>query len=171
MKKFMFTWTICIGILVSLYGFIYSFTSMNSIIPGGYLWISLASLGVYFCEKADIKLLPNYIVSSLAGLFWGFAGITAVGYFMARGLNATIIICSVLLVVTVCVILIHMILLEKTWLNKTPMIFVTLAFIFSQNGQNIFYIAFSIIGGFLLGAAISFIGSFLAKKMVPQQNA
>ncbi len=166
MKKFMWIWAICIGILTSLYGLIYSFTPMNSVIPGGYLWISLATLAVYFCEGANVKLFVNYACSSLAGLVWGVLGVMAVGYIASLGFGATVAVCAILFIAAFGVVAIHMILLEKTWLNKTSMIFATLAFVFSQNGQNIWQIALSMLGGFILGMAISGMGAFLRKKII-----
>ncbi|WP_026393924.1 DUF1097 family protein [Acetobacterium malicum] len=166
MKKYMWTWAICMAALAAIYGLIYSFTPLNTIVPGGYLWISLGALAVYFCEGAEIKLLPNYTASTVAGLVWGFLGITAVGLMIGLGLSPTLSTCVVLFFVTLMVVGFHIILLEKSWFNKAPMVFATLAFVFSQGGQNILYIAFSVMGGFLLGIAISTTGAFLNKKML-----
>lgn len=162
----MWTWAFCTAVLAAIYGAVFAYTPLNTVVQGGYLWISLGALAVYFCDGAAAKLLPNYTFSTLAGLIWGFLGITAVGLMINSGLSATVATCITLFVLTLIVVGLHIILLEKTWFNKSTMVFATLAFVFSQGGTNIIYIGFSILGGFLLGVAISTTQAFLETKML-----
>lgn len=166
MKKLMWTWALCTAVLAAIYGAIFAYTPLNTVVPGGYLWISLGALAVYFCDGAAVKLLPNYTFSALAGLIWGSLGVTGIGLMIGLGLSATLATCIGLFVLTLIVVGLHIILLEKTWFNKSSMVFATLAFVFSQGGTNIIYIGLSIFGGFLLGVAISTVQAFLETKML-----
>lgn len=167
MKKYMWTWVFCIGILVSCYGAIFALTPLNTVVPGGYIWISLAALSIFFNDGATIKLLPSYTCSTIAGLIWGFIGVTGVGFMISSGLNPTIATCITLFILPFSVLGAHVILLEKTWFNKVTIIFVTLSIVFSQPVTNIIYVGLATFGGFLLGLAITAVGGILEKRMLP----
>lgn len=171
MKKFMWTWTFCIGIIVSIFGAIFALTPLNTVVPGGYIWISLAALSIYFNDGATIKLLPSYVCSTIAGLIWGFLGVTGVGLMISSGLNPTLATCITLFILPFSVLGTHVILLENTWFDKVTIIFVTLSIVFSQPVTNIIYVGFAIFGGFLLGLAITTVGKILETKMLPAKIA
>jgi hypothetical protein len=130
MTKYLWTWSLWIGIvagLFTLFYFLAGFTVYNVV------WMMFVSLPIYFGGGAKVREFPHYIVSAAAGVIWGILMLWGAGFLMAYSLSAPWSFGISVGTGTFLALGIHMILLGDTWLGKVPIIFAGAAMAFSQN--------------------------------------
>lgn len=167
-KKYLWTWTIWIGIASGLFAFIYSYLPVAKY---NIMFMAFIALPIYFGVGAPKKLFPNFFCSALAGVVWGLFYLYLINIMVTSGFAPPV---ALLIVVSVCTFLcvgLHMIVLGNTWFGTVPMIFGGLASTFALGGQHPLAIFGTLVGGMILGIAISEGGAFIQKLMSPDKKS
>lgn len=173
-KKFLFNWSLWIGLMCGVYTVIYDLTPLGAY---GFLWMSFATLPVYFMGGVKTEEFPNYTVSILVAMIWGVIYLWSIGMLvkvglpplLASGIGVGVIValhCAVHLIFTSS---------PKTYMNILPVMFsvVSLCF-FSQGGQNLVASGFSVFGGVVLGLTCGIGKLFLTEEgswTIPSKQA
>ncbi|MFZ7134550.1 MAG: DUF1097 domain-containing protein [Eubacteriales bacterium] len=148
-----------------------------AVVSGGYyllplevtsvLWCVFVGLAVTFASGADVKQVPNYILSEVSGIIWGYIYFFIIGWFMSNSnMSAATIMFWVVLIVTIIVVCIHMILLKNTWFNQVPLVFSALACYFAVQGNGFVYVGLSLILGTFIAVGTNPIVMLFTKKEV-----
>lgn len=158
MKSYLFKLSIVAGILCGIYVFLYQYFPIKNLI-----WMTFVALPIYFGAGAKREEFPHYLVSSAVGIIWGFIYLKLIGLLVGAGLNANLALLLVVGVVTLVMCAIHLCLTASTWANKLPIMFGTVASMFSQNGQAPGSIFLTLAGGLVLALAIMEVTNLWAK--------
>jgi hypothetical protein len=130
MTKYLWTWSLWIGIVAGLFTLIYflaGFTVYNVV------WMVFVSLPIYFGGGAKVREFPHYIVSAVSGVIWGMLMLWGAGFLIKYGMNTSWSFGIAVATGTFLALGIHMVLLGNTWFGKVPIIFAGAAMAFSQN--------------------------------------
>ncbi len=117
MKNFLFNICMVLAILVATAFVIIA----HSPFPG-MMSVFFIGLGLTYAVNPEIKKLPNYITSSIAGIGW------ALFYFWIDGLLRQVVSADLALWIGVFIFVIlsavlHIMFLNKTWLNQIPLVY------------------------------------------------
>lgn len=147
-KKGLFKWSIWIGLVTAIYCLIY--VSISPLASKGVVWCTFVALPIFFTSGAQKNEIPNYIISCIVGVIWGWVFVYVLtwsaSYIPFDNVN-NMVVCGTL---TIICCAIHFCLTEKTFANKVNMMFGAIACTLSQGGSNLIPIMITMIGGILL---------------------
>lgn len=167
-KKYLWLWTVWIGVASGIYCYIYSLLPIASY---NVIWMSFVALPIFFGAGAKIEEFPHYFCSLLSGVIWGVFYLFCIGKLVSGGLDPNISMFVVVSILTIICIGFHMNITGNTVIGKIPMIFGGLAMAFSQGGQNLIAIIGTLTGGLILGMAISEGGKIINKILEKNKTA
>ncbi len=159
-KSYLWKWTVWIGIASGLFAFIYSYLPVANL---NIMFMAFIALPIFFGVGAPLNLFPNFFFSGLSGVLWGLFYLFLINKMVVAGFAAPV---ALLVVVAVCTFLcvgLHMIVLGSTWFGTVPMIFGGLASTFADGGQHPIAVFGTLVGGMILGIAISEGGKLIQK--------
>lgn len=147
-KRFLINWAIWIGVFSGIYCLIY----VNLPLPTqSLMWMTFVGLPIYFNGGAKREEYFSYVFSMLAGIAWGLIYLYFIGIFATAGVSVPITLLVVVALVTIACVVVHLVFLGNTWLNKVPIIYGAISMTFSQNGQNLTTVIITLLGGLTLG--------------------
>lgn len=161
-KKYMWVWTIWIGLASGLYCFIYSFLPIASY---NVIWMTFVSLPIFFGAGAKVEELPHFFLSLISGVIWALVYLKFIGQMTSAGFSGAVAMLVAVSIVTIICVGLHMNVIGNSVFGKVPMIFGSISMVFSQGGSNLTAIVGTLTGGLLLGASIT-IGGVLIMKVL-----
>jgi hypothetical protein len=159
-KKDLFIFSAWIGIWAGIYCIIYAVLPWPA---SGLIWMTFAVLPIYFLDGAKPNEFVNYICSMVAGVAWAWLYLYCIGRLVTAGLSAGLATGVVVGILTIVVCAVHLAILNKTWLNKVPIIFAGLAMTFSQGGKNYSTIILTCAAGLFLALVCGLGPNVMAK--------
>lgn len=166
-KKYLWIWTAWIGLASGLFAYFYSLLPVSQL---NIMFMAFIALPIFFGVGAPVKLFPNFFFSALSGVLWGLFYLFLIGKMVAAGVSPP---AALLIIVAICTFLcvgLHMIVLGNTWFGTVPMIFGGLASTFASGGQNPVAVFGTLVGGMILGMAISEGGKVIQKALSSGQR-
>lgn len=143
-KRFLFNWSIIIAVISGVYCSAYTLLPLPA---QNLMWMNFVAIPIYFNAGAKLEEYTNYVSSMVAGIGWALLNLYVIKILGETGVNISVNILISTTIITVVCCAIHFCVTGNTWFNKIPIIFGTMACIFSQNGENILSIAITLFGG------------------------
>lgn len=166
-KKYMWIWTIWIGLASGLYCYLYSLLPIASY---NIVWMTFVSLPIFFGAGAKVEEFPHFFCSLLSGVVWGVIYLYFIGQLSKISLSSGVTMLIVVTIITIICVGLHMNMLGNSVLGKVPMIFGSIAMVFSQGGSNLIAIIGTLTGGLILGVSITIGGNLIMKVLNKQKD-
>lgn len=166
-KKYLWRWTIWIGLASGLFAFSYSYLPVAKL---NIMFMAFIALPIFFGVGAPVKLFPNFFFSALSGVVWGLFYLFLITKMVVAGFSPPVALLAVVSVCTFLCVGLHMIVLGNTWFGTVPMIFGGLASTFADGGQHPVAVLGTLAGGMVLGMAISEGGKIIQRLSSGKAN-
>ena len=165
--RYLWWWSFWIGLVSGLFCCIYA---LFPIIQQNIIWMSFVALPIFFgTSGAALKEFPSYVLCIICGVLWAVLMLFCMGKLALLGISGPLQMLIVVGFLTFICVGLHMVTLGNTLLNKVPMIFGGLAMTFAMSGlkglafNNLFNLFITMVGGLLMGIAISSGGKLMQK--------
>jgi len=166
-KSYFWRMSIWIGIVVGLYCMLYQLLPLPT---KNMMWATFVALPIYFGAGAKPQEFPHFFCSMLAGVIWAYIYLGGISWFVKMGIGVPATMFIVVGVVTIVLCAFHLIITPNTWFNKLPMMFGTIATIFSQNGDNLLTIMITLTGGLIVGLLCTVGTNWLTKDLMAEEK-
>ncbi len=116
-------------------------------------------------------MIPNYISSAVAGLFWAEVYFYTIMWLMGVGVSPFWTMLISVTVITSVFCGIHMLITDKTWINQIPLMFAVVACFFNvafgpagNNATPVLTVLVAVIGGICLACSFGPISDLIYKN-------
>jgi hypothetical protein len=118
------------------------------------IWVLFAGFTITVASPHQLKHLPNLLASHAAGWFWAMAMFFTAGAVAGVSSSFALGIFTAIFVGTILLLLLHIVVLGKTWFNALPVIYATIFLWFAtQDFAMIPYIVIAYVVGTILAVA------------------